>query len=154
MLSCLSQNDIKKIPTGRVYSKKQTRVTANQHIFNSGLISHKKNTHSLSAIVRMFEKHPSILNIEKGNLIDYFHSERQLKRRYRKLSMIWTLKRVVRRVTLPPKVSNRVPTFSHIWLRNILTTAFKANFRMIWNMLILFQCIRKTTNAKKKIIDQ
>ena len=26
----------KKIPTGRVYSKQQTRVTANQHIFKSG----------------------------------------------------------------------------------------------------------------------
>ena len=27
----------KNFPTGRVYSKKQTRVTANQHIFKSGL---------------------------------------------------------------------------------------------------------------------
>ena len=30
---------IKKLfPTGRVYSKKQTRVTVDQHIFKSGLI--------------------------------------------------------------------------------------------------------------------
>ena len=38
MLSFPSQNDKKKFLTGRVYSKKQTRVTANQHIFKSGLI--------------------------------------------------------------------------------------------------------------------
>ena len=36
MLSFPSQND-KKIPTGRLNSKKQTRVTANQHILKSGL---------------------------------------------------------------------------------------------------------------------
>ena len=92
MLSFPSQNDIKKIQTGRVYSKKQTRVTANQHIFKSGLIviifHKKKDTHSLSAIVQTFEKHPSVLNIEKGNLIEYFHSGRLLKKRYRKLPMI------------------------------------------------------------------
>ena len=34
MLSVPSQND--NFPTGRVYLKKQTRVTANQHIFKSG----------------------------------------------------------------------------------------------------------------------
>ena len=41
MLSFPSQNDKKNFffPTGRVYSKKQTRVTATQHIFKSGLIS-------------------------------------------------------------------------------------------------------------------
>ena len=33
MLSVPSQND--NFPTGRVYLKKQTRVTANQHIFKS-----------------------------------------------------------------------------------------------------------------------
>ena len=39
MLSFLSQNDKKKkIPTGRVYSKKQTQVMANQHIFKSDLV--------------------------------------------------------------------------------------------------------------------
>ena len=38
MLSFPSQNDI-IFSTGRVYSKKQTRVTVNQHIFKSGLIA-------------------------------------------------------------------------------------------------------------------
>ena len=39
MLSFPSQNDIKKnFLTGRVYSEKQTQVTANQHIFKSGLM--------------------------------------------------------------------------------------------------------------------
>ena len=54
MLSFPSQNDIKKIQTGRVYSKKQTRVTANQHIFKSGLIViifHKKKIHILSQLL-------------------------------------------------------------------------------------------------------
>ena len=40
MLSFPSQNDKKHfLPTGRVYSKKQTRVKANQHVFKSGLRS-------------------------------------------------------------------------------------------------------------------
>ena len=41
MLSCPSQNDKKKnvFPTGQVDSKKQTRVTANQHIFKPGFIN-------------------------------------------------------------------------------------------------------------------
>ena len=38
MLSLPSPNDKKKFQTGRVYSKKQTRVTASQHIFKSGLM--------------------------------------------------------------------------------------------------------------------
>ena len=39
MLSFPSQNDKKKnFMTGRVYSKRQTQVTANQHIFKSGLM--------------------------------------------------------------------------------------------------------------------
>ena len=39
MLYFQSQNDKKKIfPTGRVYSKKQTRVTANQYILKPDLI--------------------------------------------------------------------------------------------------------------------
>ena len=40
MLYFTSQNGLKKkkIPTGPVYSKKQTRVTANQQNFKSGLI--------------------------------------------------------------------------------------------------------------------
>ena len=38
MLSFPSQNDEKNFPTGRVYSKKRTWVTANQDIFKSGLI--------------------------------------------------------------------------------------------------------------------
>ena len=39
MLSFPSQNDQKNVfPTGQVYSKKQTWVTANQHIFKSGLV--------------------------------------------------------------------------------------------------------------------
>ena len=42
----------------------------------------QKNTYSLSIITETFEKHPSILNIKKGNLTQYFHSERLLKRRY------------------------------------------------------------------------
>ena len=52
----------------------------------------QKNTHSLSTIIETFEKHPSILIIEKGNLIQYFYSERLVKRRYRKLSVINTKK--------------------------------------------------------------
>ena len=48
----------------------------------------QKNIHSLSTIIETFEKHPSILNIKKGNLIQYFHSERLLKKRYWKLSRI------------------------------------------------------------------
>ena len=35
MLSFPSQNEKKKIPTGWVYSKNQTRVTTNQDIFKS-----------------------------------------------------------------------------------------------------------------------
>ena len=38
MLSFPSQDDNFFFPTGRVYSKKQIRVTANHHIFKSGLI--------------------------------------------------------------------------------------------------------------------
>ena len=38
MLSIPSQNDKFFSPTGRVYSKKQTRVTGTQHIFKSGLV--------------------------------------------------------------------------------------------------------------------
>ena len=38
MLSFPTQNDKKKCPTDRVYSKKQSRMTANQPIFKSGLI--------------------------------------------------------------------------------------------------------------------
>ena len=39
MLYFRSQNDkIIFFPTGRMYSKKQTRVKENQHIFKSGLI--------------------------------------------------------------------------------------------------------------------
>ena len=46
MLSFPSQNDKKKIfPTGRVYSKIQARVTANQHIFKSGLIGENIRAH-------------------------------------------------------------------------------------------------------------
>ena len=37
MLSFPSQNVKFFSPTGRVHSKKQTRVTVNQHIFKSGL---------------------------------------------------------------------------------------------------------------------
>ena len=37
MLSSASQNDI-FLMTGRMYSKKQTKVTANQHIFMSGTV--------------------------------------------------------------------------------------------------------------------
>ena len=37
MLSFPSQNDKIFFPTGRVYSKKQTWVTANQYVFKSGL---------------------------------------------------------------------------------------------------------------------
>ena len=37
MLSFQSQNYKNFFPTSRVYSKKQTRVTANQNIFKSGL---------------------------------------------------------------------------------------------------------------------
>ena len=39
MLSFPPQNEKKKFffPTGRAYSKKQTRVTAKQNIFKSGL---------------------------------------------------------------------------------------------------------------------
>ena len=37
MLSFPSQKKKKKNPTGRVYSKKQIRVTANQHNFKFGL---------------------------------------------------------------------------------------------------------------------
>ena len=40
MLSFPSQNEKIFFPTGRVYSKKQTWVTANQYVFKSGL---KKN---------------------------------------------------------------------------------------------------------------
>ena len=37
MLSFPTQNNKFFSPTGQVYSKKQARVTANQHIFKSGL---------------------------------------------------------------------------------------------------------------------
>ena len=38
MLSFLSQNDKRSFsPVSRVYSEKQTLVTANQHIFKAGL---------------------------------------------------------------------------------------------------------------------
>ena len=41
MLSFPSQNDKKKFfPTGRVYLKKQTWVTANQHKINKNLLYH------------------------------------------------------------------------------------------------------------------
>ena len=42
----------------------------------------QENTCSLSTIIETFEKHPSILNIKKGNLIQYFHPERLLKKKY------------------------------------------------------------------------
>ena len=67
------------------------------------------------------------------------------------------------KVTLPPKLSNWIAIFSQIWFTNILTAALmKANFLMIWNMLILFLMIwkmliyadiRKIINAKKKTIN-
>ena len=38
MLCFPSQNDEKNLPTGRVYWKRQTQVTTDQHIFKSGLI--------------------------------------------------------------------------------------------------------------------
>ena len=46
MLSFPSQNDTKNFffSIGRVYSKKQTRVTENQHIFKSGLIKRNMNS--------------------------------------------------------------------------------------------------------------
>ena len=40
-----------------------------------------KNTCSLSTIIETFKKDPSIINIKKGNLIQYFYSERLLKKR-------------------------------------------------------------------------
>ena len=41
----------------------------------------QKKTYSRSTIIETFEKHPSILNLKKGNLIQYFHSESLFKKR-------------------------------------------------------------------------
>ena len=38
MLFFQTQNEKKNVPTGHVYLKQQTRMTANQHIFKSGVI--------------------------------------------------------------------------------------------------------------------
>ena len=38
MLFFPTQNEKKNVPTGHVYLKQQTRMTANQHIFKSGVI--------------------------------------------------------------------------------------------------------------------
>ena len=45
-----------------------------------GIFSTKK--HVLSAIIEAFEKHPIFSTLKKGNLIQYFHLERLLKKRY------------------------------------------------------------------------
>ena len=47
-----------------------------------------KNICSLSTTIETFKKDPSIINTKKGNLIQYFYSERLLKKRCWKLSRI------------------------------------------------------------------
>ena len=114
----------------------------------------KKYTQSLSTIIKTFEKHPSIFNIKKRKLDSVFSFRKTAQEEVSKVLRDLNIKKVIRQVTLPPKLSNWISIFSQIWFTNILTTALrKTNLRMIWSMLILFQYVGKITNAKKKTID-
>ena len=74
MLSSPSQTDKKKkILTGQVYSKKQTRVTANQHIFKSDLIRR---------LYLIFCKEARIFIVEKLESANWWKSENYLKKIY------------------------------------------------------------------------
>ena len=112
-----------------------------------------KKKHILSQLsLERLKNTPVFLILKKESWFSIFIQKEE--RRYRKLPGIETLKKVVRQVTLPPKLSNWIPIFSQIWFTNVLAAALiKVNFRMTWNMLILFQYIRKIINAKKKPID-
>ena len=114
----------------------------------------KKYTQSLWTIIKTFEKHPSIFNIKKRKLDSVFSFRKTAQEEVSKVLRDLNIKKVIRQVTLPPKLSNWISIFSQIWFTNILTTALrKTNLRMIWSLLILFQYVGKITNAKKKTID-
>ena len=114
----------------------------------------KKYTQSLWTIIKTFEKHPSIFNIKKRKVDSVFSLRKTAQEEVSKVIRDLNIKKVIRQVTVPPKLSNWISIFSQIWFTNILTTALrKTNLRMIWSLLILFQYVGKITNAKKKTID-
>ena len=62
----------KKIPTDRVYSKKETRVTAKQHIFKSGLVKRFSST-------KNYQKQYNDKNYIRNNFL-HNKSDENLKR--------------------------------------------------------------------------
>ena len=66
----------------------------------------KKYTQSLSTIIKTFEKHPSIFNIKKRKLDSVFSFRKTAQEEVSKVLRDLNIKKVIRQVTLPPKLSN------------------------------------------------
>ena len=92
MLSFPSQNDKKKIPTGRVYSKKQIRVTANQHVFKSGPVKRFSST-------KNYQKQYNDKNYIRNNFL-HNKSEENIKRHAKQRNVCVFLLKIIQQQIL------------------------------------------------------